>query len=66
VIDVKTYVVDVDTSCTLEEGSHSPSWSSGLDIIIIMSRWRIMLGIIIIRLERRAERVTARAVVSHP
>ena len=33
---VKTYVVDVDTSHTPEEGAHSLSWPNGLIIIIIL------------------------------
>jgi hypothetical protein len=31
-----TYVIDVKTSHTPEEGAHSPSWQNGLIIIIII------------------------------
>jgi hypothetical protein len=34
---LKTYVIDVDTSRTPEEGANSPSWPNGLVIIIIYS-----------------------------
>jgi hypothetical protein len=33
---VKTYVVDVNTSHTPEEGAHSPTWPNGLVIINII------------------------------
>ena len=33
---VFTYVIDVNTSYTPEEGAHSPSWPNGLILIIIM------------------------------
>jgi hypothetical protein len=33
---VKTYVIDVNTSRTPEEGTNSPSWLKGLLIIIII------------------------------
>jgi hypothetical protein len=32
---VKTYVIDVNTAYTPEEGAHSPSWPNGLIISII-------------------------------
>jgi hypothetical protein len=34
---VKTYAVDVNTSCTPEDGAHSPSWPNGHIIIITMA-----------------------------
>jgi hypothetical protein len=33
---VKTYVIDVDTSHTPEEGAHSPSWPNRVIIITII------------------------------
>ena len=36
---VKTYVIDVNTSHTPEEGAHSPSWPNKLIIIIIFIIW---------------------------
>jgi hypothetical protein len=33
---VETYVTDVSTSRTPQEGAHSPSWPNGLNIIIII------------------------------
>jgi hypothetical protein len=31
----KTYVIDVSTSRTPEEGAHSPSWPNGLVILLL-------------------------------
>jgi len=43
---VKTYVIDVATSHTPEEGFHSPSWPNGLiNIVVIVI---IMIIIIIV------------------
>jgi hypothetical protein len=41
---VKTYAVDVNTSCTPEVSAHDPSWPNGLIIINII----IIIIIIII------------------
>jgi hypothetical protein len=34
---VKAYAIDVNTSHTPQEGAHSPSWPTGLILIIIIS-----------------------------
>jgi hypothetical protein len=42
---VKTYVIDVNTSRTFEDGAHSPSWPNGLIFIIIEVKWVTRGGI---------------------
>jgi|AntRauMFilla1563_2_1112583.scaffolds.fasta_scaffold313371_1 hypothetical protein len=45
---MKTYVIDVDTSCTPEEGAHGQNWPYGLILIIIVIVVIIIIIIIII------------------
>jgi len=46
--NVKTYVIDVNKSHTLEEGAHSPSWPNRLIVIVIIVIVIILVIIILL------------------